>query len=128
MCPSILLILLTDYQQEYTVINKDVTSIRPALFNEAQMLYKGESSNDLIVSVAAIGLFGAACLFEGWDTLGVELSIAGRGMAERLELIGPSAAAVAEKMQRDKPSDFVRVGKSSGKTYSNCLINSSERE
>lgn len=75
---------LTCYQKEYTAIDTEI-SIRPALFKEAQMLFRVEASNDCILSVVAIGLVGATCVFEGWDTLGLELSMARRPMAERFD-------------------------------------------
>ncbi|KAF6821119.1 C6 transcription factor [Colletotrichum plurivorum] len=82
--------------QEYTIVKPQVSAFRPAFLQEAEMLWRGEASNDSILSVAAIEIFSAASKFQGNDTLGTELS-----MAERLELVGSvdgaAAAALAQK-------------------------------
>lgn len=101
--------LLTNPQQEYTAVRPDTGSFRQALFHEAHMLFRSEVSNDCITSLSAIGLFGAACIFEGQDTLGMELSVAGRRMAERLGLVGPSAHDTASQMTLDESPKFVRA-------------------
>jgi hypothetical protein len=82
-------------QQQYTVVKPQAVAHRAALFKEADLLWNGEASNGSILSITAMDVFGAACLYKGKDALGMELSVAQRRMAERLGLFGSSADGTA---------------------------------
>ncbi|KAF6797615.1 C6 transcription factor [Colletotrichum musicola] len=80
-----------------------VSTFMPAFLQEAEMLWKGEAANDSVLSVAAIEIFSTACILEGNDTLGKELSMAGRLMAERLGLFGTVDGAAAAGLAQKSP-------------------------
>ncbi|KDN63562.1 hypothetical protein CSUB01_09347 [Colletotrichum sublineola] len=76
---------------------------KAALFQEAEILWNGESSSDSIFGVVAIEIFSNACLFEGKVALGMELATAGRCMAERMGLVGSVDGAAAADIARRSP-------------------------
>ncbi|PCD28602.1 hypothetical protein AU210_011161 [Fusarium oxysporum f. sp. radicis-cucumerinum] len=79
--------------QEYTAIKPHTNLIRPAAFREAEMLWQGEGSDGSLVSLAAMGIFSAACIFEGKDKTGQEVATILRQEAERLGVCKSSASS-----------------------------------
>ncbi|EXL70934.1 hypothetical protein FOPG_13303 [Fusarium oxysporum f. sp. conglutinans race 2 54008] len=79
--------------QEYTAIKPHTNLIRPAAFREAEMLWQGEGSDGAPVSLAATGIFSAACIFEGKDKTGQEVATILRQEAERLGVCKSSASS-----------------------------------
>ncbi|KAM5522778.1 C6 transcription factor [Fusarium oxysporum f. sp. phaseoli] len=79
--------------QEYTAIKPHTNLIRPAAFREAEMLWQGEGSDGSLVSLAAMGIFSAACIFEGKDKIGQEVATILRQEAERLGVCRSSASS-----------------------------------
>ncbi|KAM0418945.1 hypothetical protein ACHAPT_012103 [Fusarium lateritium] len=74
--------------QGYAAIKPQTNDIRLAAFKEAEMLFRGEGSDKSLLSLAAMGLFSAACIFEGKDELGQQLAASVRQEAEQLGLFG----------------------------------------
>lgn len=74
--------------------------MRPAFFREAELLWSGEASNDSVLSIAAMEMLSTACILEGNDTLGQELAVTGRHMAERLGLF----LGLFEKVAHESPA------------------------
>ncbi|KAK1969089.1 hypothetical protein LY78DRAFT_726793 [Colletotrichum sublineola] len=89
--------------QGYTAIRLQASVFKAALFQEAEILWNGESSSDSIFGVVAIEIFSNACLFEGKVALGMELATAGRCMAERMGLVGSVDGAAAADIARRSP-------------------------
>ncbi|KAK2009234.1 hypothetical protein LZ32DRAFT_620785 [Colletotrichum eremochloae] len=89
--------------QGYTATRLQASLFKAALFQEAEILWNGESSSDSILGVVAIEIFSNACLFEGKVALGMELATAGRCMAERMGLVGSVDGAAAADIARRSP-------------------------
>ncbi|KAF5646412.1 apo9 cpo9 [Fusarium tjaetaba] len=75
-------------KQGYPAINPGTNEIRNAAFQEAEMLWQGERSDPSFISLAAMGVFSAACIFEGKDAIGQECTQSLRHEEERLGLCG----------------------------------------
>ncbi|TVY67688.1 putative transcriptional regulatory protein [Fusarium oxysporum f. sp. cubense] len=75
-------------EQGYSAIKSGTNEIRIAAFKEAEMLWQGERSDPSFISLAAMGVFSAACIFEGKDAIGQECTQSLRHEAERLGLCG----------------------------------------
>ncbi|KAJ0131397.1 hypothetical protein HZ326_25514 [Fusarium oxysporum f. sp. albedinis] len=94
-CSSFLVnaVLCLACHQEYTAIKPHINLIHPAAFREAEMLWQGEGSDGSLVSLAAMGIFSAACIFEGKDKTGQEVATILRQEAERLGVCKSSASS-----------------------------------
>ncbi|CAG7559863.1 unnamed protein product [Fusarium equiseti] len=109
-CSSFLVSALLSYAcQSYTAIKPQTNEIRLAAFQEAEMLWQGERSEMSLISLAAMGLFSAACLNEGKDVLGQELAAAIRREAEDLGLCGDSADDTSSNKLCLDSSEWVRA-------------------
>lgn len=73
------------------------------------MLWQGERSDASLITLAAIGIFSAACIFEGKDVLGQELVAVLRRETERLSLCGDSADGLDSRILRLDSSEWVRA-------------------
>ncbi|KAF5694350.1 Aromatic peroxygenase [Fusarium denticulatum] len=75
-------------EQGYSAIDPGTNDIRNAAIQEAEMLWQGERSDPSFISLAAMGVFSAACILEGKDAIGQECTQSLRYEAERLGLCG----------------------------------------
>ncbi|CAG7558172.1 unnamed protein product [Fusarium equiseti] len=86
----------SSFLQGYTAIDSHANEVRVASFPEAEMLWQGERYDTSLISLAAIGLFSVACIYEGKDFLGQELSLSLRNEAERFGLCGDQADGLVD--------------------------------
>ncbi|KAF5715987.1 C6 transcription factor [Fusarium mundagurra] len=80
--------LVKEEKQGYSAIDSRTNEIRNAAFQEAEMLWQGERADPSLISLAAMGVFSAACIFEGKDGIGQECAQSLRHEAERLGICG----------------------------------------
>ena len=78
-------------------------------FKEAEMLCRGEATDESVATVAGMVVLGAACTFHGNALYGQELLNSARGMAERLGLFGvPPDDPIALSLQ-SKSADWIKT-------------------